>query len=130
MSRTLALEGARYGITSNCVAPLARTRLSGDVFGPLNERLVPEAVSPAVVYLVSPQSQLTGEVISAGGGRFARMFTAYTPGWTAPDPDLPVSVDDIAAHLEEILDTSSFTIPSSGADEVIEMIQHWASAQQ
>ena len=129
MSRSLALEGTRYGITSNCVAPLARTRLSGDVFGPLTDRLVPEAVSPAVVYLLSPQSQLNGEVISAGGGRFARMFTAYTPGWTAPHGGSPVTADDVAVHLDEILDTTSFTIPNSGADEVMAIMQEWASAQ-
>jgi NAD(P)-dependent dehydrogenase (short-subunit alcohol dehydrogenase family) len=127
MSRTFAIEGARYGITSNCVAPLARTRLSGDVFGPLNERLVPEAVSPAVVFLASPQCQLTGEVISAGGGRFARMFSAFTPGWTTDDPSAPVTADEVAAHLDEILDTSTFTIGGAGADEVMQLFQQWAA---
>lgn len=127
MSRALALEGARYGITSNCVAPLARTRLTGDVFGP-NERLTPESVSPLVVFLASPQSQVTGEVFSAGGGRFARIFTAFTPGWTGPVADGPVTPDDVAAHLDEIMDTATYTIPSSGSDEVMQLIAQWSAA--
>jgi NAD(P)-dependent dehydrogenase (short-subunit alcohol dehydrogenase family) len=119
MSKTFAIEGAKYGITSNCVAPLARTQMTGDIFGPLNERMVPEAVSPVVVYLASPQAQYSGEIFSAGGGRFARMFSAFTPGWTGgAEP----TVDDVVAHLDAIRDHSTYTIANSGGDEVLQLM--------
>lgn len=126
MSRTFAVEGERFGITSNCVAPLARTGLTGDIFGPINDEMVPERVSPLVVFLASPQATMTGEIFSAGGGRFARIFTAYTPGWHAPEP---ATADDVAAHLDQIMDDSTYTIPTSGADEVLQLIMHWSAAQ-
>lgn len=126
LSRTFAVEGGRFGITSNCVAPLARTGLTGDIFGPMNDAMVPEWVSPLVVFLASPQATMTGEVFSAGGGRFARIFTAFTPGWHASGP---VTADDVATHLDEIMDDSTYTIPTSGADEVMQLIMQWSAAQ-
>lgn len=126
MARTFSIEGARYGILSNCVAPLARTQMTGDIFGPLNEQMVPEAVSPVVVYLASPQAQVSGETFSAGGGRFARMFSAFTPGWTG---DLDNTVDDVVAHLDEIRDTERFTIAASGGDEVMQLMADWSARQ-
>ncbi|PXY23928.1 hypothetical protein BA062_27020 [Prauserella flavalba] len=102
MSCTVAIEGARYGILSNCIAPLAaRTGTTGGVFGKLTDRLAG-----------------SGEVFSAGGGRFARVFTAYTPGWTAPSDNGHTTPSEMAAHLERIRDGSRFTIPVSGAEEV------------
>ena len=121
LSRSLAVEGARYGITSNCIAPLAHTRLSGGAFEQLSEVLTPENVSPLVVLLASPTTTVTGEVFSAGGGRFARIFTAYTPGIQL-DPTAPIAADDLEARLDQILSTDGFAVPTSSADEVIELV--------
>jgi NAD(P)-dependent dehydrogenase (short-subunit alcohol dehydrogenase family) len=123
LSRALAVEGARYGITSNCLAPLARTRLSGDVFGPLNDLLLPEHVSPLVVFLCSPSTTVTGEVFSAGGGRFARIFTAYTPGVLLDVSRGPVSVEDVEANLEQIMDVQRYTIPAHSGEEVMQLVE-------
>ena len=127
LSRAIAVEGTRYGITSNCVAPLAHTRLSGGAFGELADVLAPENVSPLVVFLASPSTTVTGEVFSAGGGRFARIFTAYTPG-VHLDPTRPISADDIEASLDQILDVASFTIPNNSSEEVIELMTALATA--
>ena len=123
MSKSIAVEGAKYGILSNCIAPLARTRLSGDIFGPLNDLLVPEAVSPLVVYLASPQARATGEVFSAGGGRFARAFTAMTPGWIASS-DQVVTPDDVQANLDAIVDPVGHFVPQSSTDEVLRLFEY------
>jgi NAD(P)-dependent dehydrogenase (short-subunit alcohol dehydrogenase family) len=72
-TKVAALEGARHGIRVNAVAPMARTEMAGDVFGDLTPVLDPELVSSVVAWLAHPSCTLNGEVISAGGGRVARV---------------------------------------------------------
>jgi NAD(P)-dependent dehydrogenase (short-subunit alcohol dehydrogenase family) len=72
-TKVMALEGARHGIRVNAIAPMARTDMAGDVFTDLTPILDPELVSSVVVWLAHPSCALSGEVISAGGGRVARV---------------------------------------------------------
>ena len=118
LSRTVAEEGARAGITSNVIAPIARTRLTEDLLGPLANALDPEYVSPLVAFLVSPECTLNREVISVGGGRFARVFTGLTTGWFA-GASTSVEPEDVADHIGEILDTDGFSIPERATEEIM-----------
>jgi len=69
---------AQYGVTANCIAPVAFTRMTESLQGkstvmnysPENARLSPQNVVPPVVYLASERSDwLTGRVIQCGNGR-------------------------------------------------------------
>jgi len=89
-TKVAALEGARHGVRVNAVAPMARTAMAGDVFGDLTPLLDPELVSSVVAWLAHPSCQLNGEVISAGGGRVARVAIevgagAFAAGLTPED---------------------------------------------
>jgi NAD(P)-dependent dehydrogenase (short-subunit alcohol dehydrogenase family) len=62
----------RYGVTANCIAPVARTRMSANVPTTLAENGDPEDIAPMVVYLLSDQAkQVTGQVYSVVGGKIA-----------------------------------------------------------
>ncbi len=74
MSSVMAIEGAKYNITSNVIAPVAKTRMTEDLLGPLADMVDPEQVMPLVVYLASEACDLTHQVFSVGGGRYARIF--------------------------------------------------------
>ena len=77
----IAIEGAKANICSNVIAPLAKTRLTEELMGPMADVLQPEQVSGLVAYLCSPQScEPTHEVFSVGGGRIARVFVGLGPG--------------------------------------------------
>lgn len=117
LMHVLSVEGKKYDIKCNAIAPTARTRMTENLLGPLAERLDPELVTPMAVYLVSEHCQLTHEVFSCGGGRFARMFIGLTPGWTAPR-GARVSVEDIASHLDQIRDETGYTVPREIGDEL------------
>ena len=117
LMNVLAVEGARSGIQANTIMPIANTRLTQDLLGPIAEKLAPESVTPLVTYLVSEQCQLTHELFSVGGGRYARVFVGLVPGWNA-GADTAVSAEDIAANLDAIRDQSDYIVPESIADEM------------
>lgn len=70
--RSAALGLHRYGVTANCVAPIARTRMSANVPQDLPEMGDPEDVAPLVVYLLSDHARhITGQVYTAVGRKIA-----------------------------------------------------------
>ncbi|MBL4606765.1 MAG: SDR family NAD(P)-dependent oxidoreductase, partial [Pseudomonadales bacterium] len=113
-SKSLAQEGARKNIKVNILAPMARTRMTEELLGPLAEKLHPELVTPVIAYCASEECSVTGEVFSAGGGRIARIFWGVTPGFRKDD----ISGEDIRDNLEAIMDTSDMIVASSPADEM------------
>jgi len=117
LSNVLAVEGARANIKSNVIAPIARTRMTEQLLGPLAEHLDPEQVTPLACYLVSEECNLTHEVFSVGGGRYARIFVGLARGWIAGKGARP-SIEDVRDHVKEIMNTEGFTIPSSINDEM------------
>ncbi len=99
LTRTLAIEGAKYGITANAIAPVAKSRMTEDIMPPqLLERLEPEYVSPLVAYLASEGCTDTGRVYSVGGGYVARVAILEGEGVTFDDVPSP---DDIAEQWEQ-----------------------------
>ena len=117
LCNVLSLEGAKYNIKCNVLAPIARTRLTEQLLGPLASTLDPECVTPLVTYLVSDQCQETHSIWSVGGGRYARMFVGLTPGWFAGKGAKPTP-EEVRDHVAEIRDTSNFISPYSSAAEL------------
>jgi NAD(P)-dependent dehydrogenase (short-subunit alcohol dehydrogenase family) len=114
LTRVLALEGARYGITVNAVAPMARTRMTESLLGRLADSLDPSLVSPVVAFLAHEECAATGEVLSCGGGRVARVFVGVTPGWF--DPTL--SPETVRDRWDAIRDEGGYAVPRSVTDEL------------
>jgi NAD(P)-dependent dehydrogenase (short-subunit alcohol dehydrogenase family) len=117
LSNVLAIEGMKYGIRSNVIAPVARTRMTEDLLGPFADLVDPNQVMPMVVYLCSEANEFTHEIFSAGGGRYARFFIGVNQGWFAGKGVVP-SVEDIADNLGAIRDISEHQVLTSATDEL------------
>jgi NAD(P)-dependent dehydrogenase (short-subunit alcohol dehydrogenase family) len=112
-TRTLALEGAKYNIKANAIAPLARTRMTEEILGGLADKVNPELVSPVVAWLASEDCSVNGEVFTVGAGRVGRFFVGMTKGYYNPD----LTVEDVRDHLDQIRDETGYLVPASSAEE-------------
>ena len=117
LCNVLAVEGAKYNIKCNVIAPIARTRLTEQLLGPAAQALDPACVTPLVTYLVSEQCELSHEIFSVGGGRFARVFVGLAPGWTAGRGAKP-SAEEVRDHMDPIREPEGYIVPTSIADEM------------
>jgi NAD(P)-dependent dehydrogenase (short-subunit alcohol dehydrogenase family) len=125
LTRVLALEGRKYGIHVNAIAPLARTRMTEDVLGELVEHLDPDLVAPVAAWLVHEDCPVTGEFYSAAAGRVARYFIGLTRGYY--DPDL--TVEAVRDHFDEVRDTHGFLEPLDASGEM-ELLQEILAGAQ
>jgi len=102
LMHTLHLEGAKYNIHVNCLAPAAGTAMTeGLISGPAFELMSPEAVSHGVVFLVGPDAP-SRVVLGAGGGSFAVYKGFETDGVNLlPDQLTPEGVAGAWANIND-----------------------------
>ncbi len=80
LMNVLCIEGRKYNIQVNCLAPSAATRMTQDVMPEaVFEALAPEYVTPAVLYLASEQAP-TRKILLAGAGCYTVAKLIEAPG--------------------------------------------------
>ena len=113
MARTIAIEGARFNIKANAVAPNAFTRMTENLMSAdAGERLRPDLVSPVVAWLCHEDCPVSGEVFQVGSGRVARVMVAETPGYV----NSALTIEDVVENFDTIMDESGYSVPASVAD--------------
>jgi NAD(P)-dependent dehydrogenase (short-subunit alcohol dehydrogenase family) len=126
LTNVLAIEGAKYDIKANVIAPVATTRMTEEVFqGRVKDLMDPAKVTPAAVFLAHEDCPITGEILSAAGGRIARFFVGLTQGWV---PDGELTVESIRDNLDQIRDETDYMVLGSSGDEVVAVAKKLAES--
>jgi len=103
LMNTLKLEGKKYNIKVNTIAPLAASRLTEDIMPPdIFAKAKPEFVVPMVAYLCSDECTESGAIFNAGMGYFNRAAILTGAGAQIGDAENPPSVEDIEANWNAI----------------------------
>jgi NAD(P)-dependent dehydrogenase (short-subunit alcohol dehydrogenase family) len=105
-TRCLAIEGHKYGVRVNAIAPVALTRMTEDLPLAQNEafkdRMSPRQIAPLIVYLASDLARdVNKKIFFVGGGQISEMRMVRTQGATKKEGLW--SPEEIAGKIGEIL---------------------------
>ena len=112
LMQTLAIEGEKYGIRVNCLAPTAATQMTHGVLSDTSlDLLDPALVSPALLALVSDDAP-TRAILCAGAGHFARASITLSQGrHVGAGQD---AGEEVVRHWDEISDRVGEIVPDYG----------------
>jgi NAD(P)-dependent dehydrogenase (short-subunit alcohol dehydrogenase family) len=112
LMQTLAIEGAKYDIRVNCLAPTAATQMSRGVLTEESLRVLdPARVSPGLLALAGEEAP-TRTILCAGGGNFAAAHVTLTPGYYVGAGE--DAGEEVMAHWREVSDRTGEIVPEYG----------------
>ena len=113
LMKSLSLEGGKYNIRVNTVAPVAATRMTEDLMPPeMLAKMGPETVVPAALFLVSDDAPQNA-IVNAGAGGFERSYVTLTRGIHVGADDM--TPETVAARWDEISDRTGEIVPDNGS---------------
>ena len=114
--QTLALEGRKYDIRVNCIAPTAYTQMLEGLFPAEQLALLrPDRVSPAVLALVSEEAP-TRAIVCAGAGGFELAHITLTKGIHLTDDS--AAAETLLARWSELAERDDEIVPGQGWEQV------------
>lgn len=122
LMQTLSLEGEKYGIHVNCLAPSAATQMTEKLYTPEDLKgLSTDLVSPGVVALVADEAP-TRMILLAGAGAFEQAHITMTQGVYVGDR--PDAAERVQALWSRIGDRANEDVPASGAAQYNHEVAH------
>nr|XP_020449525.1 peroxisomal multifunctional enzyme type 2 [Monopterus albus] len=114
MANTLAVEGHKYNVHCNSIAPLAGSRLTESVMPPdLVASLKPEYVAPLVLWLCHDQCQENGGLFEVGAGWIGKLRWERSQGHIVRQKNQPMTPEAVRDHWDKICDFTDATKPTT-----------------
>ena len=112
LMQTLAIEGEKYDIRVNCLAPSAATQMTAGILPEASlKALNPALVSPALLALVNDDAP-TRAIVCAGAGHFARAYVTLTQGAQVGNGD--DAGERLISNWEQVNDRTNELVPVYG----------------
>lgn len=122
LMNALHLEGTKYNIRINVLSPSAKTRMTEDLGIPeeILEQWTPEAITAAMLFLVSDEAP-SRAIVSCVGGGYARAYMTETDGvYLPPNKQTP---EEIAAQWDVISSQENLHFYDNSAGPNMNFIQ-------
>jgi NAD(P)-dependent dehydrogenase (short-subunit alcohol dehydrogenase family) len=127
LMNTLCIEGEKYDIKVNCIAPTAATRMTEDLMPPeVLAMLEPKEITPAVLFLCSNKAP-THRILLAGAGCYAMVRLMESEGVYLDEDER--NVDGVASHFEQIGNMDNAREILAGGDHVTKILTKAAQAK-
>ncbi|XP_035235660.1 peroxisomal multifunctional enzyme type 2 [Anguilla anguilla] len=124
LSNTLAIEGRKYNIHCNAIAPTAGSRLTQTVMPPdLLESLKAEYVAPLVLWLCHEQCQETGSLFETGAGWIGKLRWERTQGHIVRRRDEAMTPEAVREGWEQICDFTDATKPTTIGESISTLVE-------
>jgi NAD(P)-dependent dehydrogenase (short-subunit alcohol dehydrogenase family) len=124
MMNSLRIEGAKYNINTNSLAPVAATRMTEDIMTPeVYEKLNPDFVTPVVLYMCSETCTDSGRILCAGAGVVQTAFILTNDGaFLGSDPATPEAVGEA---WEKITEQSNLKKLNNVMEQSMDIMKHY-----
>uniref|UniRef100_A0A665TRM8 Hydroxysteroid (17-beta) dehydrogenase 4 n=1 Tax=Echeneis naucrates TaxID=173247 RepID=A0A665TRM8_ECHNA len=123
LANTLAIEGRKYNIHCNTIAPVAGSRLTETVMPPdLVASLKPEYVSPLVLWLCHDQCQENGGLFEVGAGWIGKLRWERSRGRIVRQKNQPMNPEAVRDQWDKICDFTDATKPASTGESLQSMV--------
>ena len=117
-TRSLALEGQKYKVEVNAIAPIAKTRMTDDI-DMVPEQYEPGDIVPLVLWLVSDDAAgVTGRIFGAHGNHYFEYNQETTPG---VERDERWTIEDVGERFDDITEKASSGTDAEGGGQVREL---------
>ena len=120
LTRALAVEGEPHNIRVNAILPMGYTRSAAlnpneDTRQWMEQNFPPHLCAPAAALLCHPDAPCTGELVSSGGGRVARVATVGVPGL---DAGSELTLEMLRDHWDDVVSMQDQRVLRVGRDEL------------
>uniref|UniRef100_A0A3B4YVV6 Hydroxysteroid 17-beta dehydrogenase 4 n=1 Tax=Stegastes partitus TaxID=144197 RepID=A0A3B4YVV6_9TELE len=130
LANTLAIEGRKYNVYCNTIAPVAGSRLTETVMPPdLVAALKPEHVAPLVLWLCHEQCQENGGLFEVGAGWIGKLRWERSRGQIVRKKNKPMSPEGVRDQWDKICDFTDATKPTSVQESLQSIVEVLSSLE-
>jgi len=123
-TRVLSMELRKAGVSSNAIAPVAKTRMTDDI-DMVAAEWTAEQISPIVVFLASELSKgVTGKIFGVQGQRL-HVYEVHTNDGVEKEGTDLWTATEIADRLSDIMAFEEAAPSSASGDQITEAFEHF-----